>query len=368
MGIDGRELAGRPTGTGRYLRNLLRAWSRDRSGPLLVYFDGPAPPDPVLGLPGITPRPLGAGGRRGLWWSERIVPAEARRDAVDVFFAPAYTCPLSLELPRVTVVHDVSFFALPHDFGIVDGLRRRATVAASMRASRVVVTVSDFSRREIERLFPDLRGRVVAIPHGPDDDLPPGPSREAARAALGLAGPMVLTVGAILNRRPLPILLRAAAALRPEWSGLEVVVVGDNRTHPRQDLALAVEDATMAGRVRLEGFVDDAALALRYAAADVAVFLSDYEGFGLPALEAMARGVPVVASRAPALGEIFAEAALLVDPRDERDVARAIGRVLREPALRDDLVRRGRALAARFSWTEAARRTWQCLAGAAAAP
>jgi glycosyltransferase involved in cell wall biosynthesis len=121
----------------------------------------------------------------------------------------------------------------------------------------------------------------------------------------------------------------------------------------------------MDGSVRLEGFLDDDALARWYAAADVCVFLSDYEGFGLPALESMARGVPVVASRAPALGEIFAEAALLADPRDEREVAEAIGRVLADPALRIDLAARGRALAARFSWADAARRTWTCLAAAA---
>jgi glycosyltransferase involved in cell wall biosynthesis len=330
-----------------------------------VYFDGAAPGDPVLALPGIVARPLGAGGHRGLWWSERIVPKAARHDGIDVFFAPAYSCPLSLDAPRVTVVHDVSFFALPHDFALVDGIRRRATVSASMRASRLVLTVSDFSRREIEGLFPDLRGRVVTIAHGGDGDLPPAPEREVARKALGVAGPMILTVGAILNRRPLPTLLRAAGRIRHRWPGLTVRVVGENRTDPPLDLDQAILDAGMAGGVRLDGFVDDTALALRYAAADVAVFLSDYEGFGLPALEAMARGVPVVASTAPALGEIFGGAAFLVETRDEQGVADAIDRVLRDAPMRDGMIRRGRILASRFSWAETAARTWECLVAAA---
>jgi glycosyltransferase involved in cell wall biosynthesis len=319
----------------------------------------------VLARPGIEPKAVGRGGHRGLRWSERILPPVAGGDGLDVFFAPAYTCPLCLEVPRVTVVHDVSFFARPEDFGLLDGIRRRETVSASIRASRLVLTVSDFSRREIERFFPEARGRVIAIPHGADDDLPPAPGRDDARRALGVPGPVILTVGAILNRRPLPTLLRAAAALRPRFPALTVAVVGENRTQPPADLGRAVADAAMEGRVRLEGFLDDAALARWYAAADVFVFLSDYEGFGLPALEAMARGVPVVASRAPALGEIFAEAALLADPRDEREVADAIGRALSDDGLRADLVARGRALAARFSWAEAARRTWECLASAA---
>jgi glycosyltransferase involved in cell wall biosynthesis len=299
-------------------------------------------------------------------WAETRLAGAARADGVDVFFSPAYTCPLSLDVPRVTVVHDVSFFSLPHDFSLRDGLRRRATVAAAMRVSRLVLTVSDFSRREIESLFPELRGRVIAIPHGADDHLPAA-DRAASRAALGLSGPLILSVGAILNRRPLPTLLRAAAALRPHWPGLSVAVVGENRTTPLLDLARAVADVGLEGRVRLDGFLDDAALAARYAAADAFVLLSEYEGFGLPALEAMARGLPVVTSTAPALDEIFGEAALLADPHDERAVAAAIDRVLRDGALRASLVARGRALSARLTWADTARRTWQCLADAARA-
>jgi len=326
-----------------------------------------APADPVLRSPSVIARPLGAGGTRGVAWSERIVPDAARADGVDVFFGPAYTVPLSLDVPRVVAVHDVSFFSASHDFGVLDGLRRRILAAASMRAARLVLACSAFTQREVEGLFPDLRGRVVHIPLGPDDDLPPPVDRNAARAALGVKGPMILTVGAILNRRPLPTLLRAAGRLRHRWPELILHVVGENRTRPPLDLHRVVDDAGLAGRVRLDGFVDDAALSLRYAAADVAVFLSDYEGFGLPALEAMARGLPVVTSRAPSLGEIFGEAALLVEPRDEQAVAGAIERILRDPALRADLVSRGRALAGRFSWKETAQRTWECLVSAAGA-
>jgi len=265
------------------------------------------------------------------------------------------------------MVHDLSFFALPHEFGLVDGLRRRTLVKASVRASARVLAQSDFTRRELGAWFPDAAARVRTVPLGPDDDLPAGPPRAEARAALGAGGPVLLTVGSIFNRRRLPELLQAVAALRRTRPGLRLEVVGENRSHPFLDVDALVDRLGLGPHVRLSGFLSDAALALRYAAADVAVFLSDYEGFGLGVLEAMARGLPAVVSRAPAMGEIYGEAALLVDPRDPFAVAGAVGRILDDAALRDALVARGQALAGRYSWAATAAATRAVLAEAAGA-
>ena len=363
VGIDARELLGRPTGTGRYLRNLIRHW-RESGDRLVCYFNGPPALDPLLDHPAIRKRPLGDGCARGLSWQERLVPPAAREDGVDVFFSPAYSCPLSLDLPRVTTVHDLSFFAHPQDFAFVDALRRRVLVGLSLQASRVVTVVSDFTRRELLRLFPDAP-RVVHVAHGSDDDLPPPPPRAKARDRLELAGPYVITVGTVLNRRCAPELLRATARLVRRHPGLVLDVVGENRTHPRIDLEAMVRTLGLQAHVRLSGFVEEEALADRYAAADAAVFLSEYEGFGLPALEAAARGVPLVVGRAPSQGEIFRDAALLVDPRDEIAVATALDRVLSDGSLRATLVAAGHALAARHSWAETANRTRALLLEAA---
>lgn len=365
IGIDGRELAGSaPTGTGRYLRNLLRRW-RDSDDTLFVYFDGPPPADPVLDHPQVRARAVGRGGARGLVWQQRLLPARLREDDLDVFFSPAYSCPLPVDVPRVTAVHDLSFFAYPQDFGYLDGLRRRLLVGASIAASRTVLVCSEFTRRELGRLFPHLADRARHVALGPDDDLPPAPSREDSRTRLGITGPFLLTVGAILNRRCLPELLRATARLCRAHPRLVLDVVGENRTCPRSDLPRLVSALGLERHVRLSGFVDDAGLAERYAAADAAVFLSEYEGFGLPALEAAARGVPLILSRHPSLGEVFGAAAVLVEPRDEPRVAGALDAVLRDGLLADRLRRAGRALAARYSWADTARRTRDALREAA---
>jgi glycosyltransferase involved in cell wall biosynthesis len=355
VGIDGRELQGRPTGTGRYLRNLLRRW-RETDDSLIVYFSGepPASARSTLDHPAVACRVVGEGRTSGLVWQQLALPEAARADRLDLFFSPAYACPLALRVPRVTAVHDLSFYSHPQDFTPRDGLRRRLLTGLSVAASRAVLACSDFTRRELVGRFPAAADRVVRVPLGPDDDLPPAPSREEARRRLGLSGPLLVTVGAILNRRCLPELLRSVARLAARHPGLVLDVVGENRTHPRLDLPARVRSLGLGDRVRLSGFVDDEALAERYAAADAAVFLSEYEGFGLPALEAAARGIPLVVGRPPSLGEIFGPAALLVAPRDEAEVARALDRVLVEPGLRERLISAGRDLARRYSWDESA--------------
>jgi glycosyltransferase involved in cell wall biosynthesis len=295
------------------------------------------------------------------------LPAAAAADRCDVFFAPAYSCPQRLRVPRVTAVHDLSFFSLPHDFRWLEGVRRRTTVGISLRVSAAVLACSDFTRREILARFPRLRGRVHHVPLGPDDDLPAAPPRDEARRRLGLAGPSILAVGAIFNRRRLPELLRALAMVRRDFPDATLDVVGDNRTHPRLDLLGLARTLDLGSSVRFLGFIPDTELVWRYAAADVACCLSDYEGFGLPALEALSRGLPLVASRLPALGEVFGEAAILVDPADVPGIAQALQRVLHDPALRADLVARGHAVAARFSWRHTAERTWSVLEAAAQA-
>jgi len=319
----------------------------------------------VLGSPAIRVRGLGDSQARGVVFQERRLPPAVEADRCDVFFSPAYSCPRRLAAPRVTAVHDLSFFSLPQDFTWRDGLRRRLGVKASLEVSAGVLACSDFTRREILARFPEVVSRVHHVPLGADDDVPPGPPRDEARKRLAVTGPLVLTVGAILNRRRLPELLRAVASLRRRFPDVVLDVVGENRTHPRRDLEGLVRSLDLDGAVRLSGFVSDADLALRYAAADVACSLSEYEGFGLPALEALSRGLPLVTSLRPALGEIFGEAALLVDPADVPGIAAALDRVLGDGLLGSDLARRGRALAARFSWQRTAALTWDVLEAAA---
>lgn len=365
IGVDARELQGRPTGAGRYLRSLLRCWQEEGADRLIAYFNGPAPFDRVLSGSRIDVRALGAGRQRGLLWQESTLPAAAASDRLDVFFAPAYACPLRLAVPRVTAVHDLSYFARPDEFPFLEGLRRRFLVGASLRASTSVLACSEFTRQEIASRFPEAGRKVIHIPLGADDDLEQAPPRDEARARLGVGGPLLLSVGTLFHRRRIPELLQAVRSLIQRWPELRLELAGESRAHPPRDFSLLARRLGLGVHARFPGFVSEGALADRYAAADVAVALSEYEGFGLPALEALARGVPLVAADRPSLNEVAGDAALLVDPRDPPAIAAAISRLLSDAGLRRSLIARGRARAACYSWPETARRTREALRAAA---
>jgi glycosyltransferase involved in cell wall biosynthesis len=295
-----------------------------------------------------------------------LLPHAAHADGVDVFFSPAYACPLRLRLPRVTAIHDLSFFFWPADFRPMDALRRRLLTAASVRLSEAIVVCSTFTRQEIIRRFPSAESRVHLVRLGPDEDLSPAPNRSAARRHLKVAGPYVISVGSLFNRRRVRELLVAAARLVRRRPDLRLDIVGENRTHPTLDLDAAIRDTGLRSNVNLTGFVSEEALATRYAAADLVVALSEYEGFGLPALEAMARGVPVVVADRPALSEVVGDAGLRVDPADPSDVQAAMERVLESAELAAELRRLGLARAGEFSWERAAAQTWHVIQGALA--
>lgn len=350
IGIDGRELQGRPTGTGRYLRSLLRVWAREGRDSLVVYFHGPAPRLPLFEASGFELRPIGDERAGGLLWQQSLLPRATREDRLDVFFSPAYECPLALRVPRVTAIHDLSFFARPHEFGWLDGCKRRLLVAASVRASAQILACSEFTRNQIAARFPEAAARVSLVPLGPDDDLPPAPSREEARRRLGIAGPVAISVGSLFERRCVPELLRGFVRVLGSFPTARLEIVGENRSHPYRDYREEAWRLGLGGAVRFSGFADESRLADLYAAADVAVSLSEYEGFGLPALEALARGVPLVIGNRPSLSELFSDAAVGVEPRSPAEIADAIVRLLSEPLLRQDRIARGRALSARFSW------------------
>ena len=222
-----------------------------------------------------------------------------------------------------------------------------------------MLTVSETSKRDILRYFSIPESRIDVIYNAIDERLGEAPS-DAEMAQVGeryqLNDPFVLYAGNIKPHKNLERLIEAFHTLRR--GGLEnvkLLIIGDEISK-YATLRRAVQRHKLHKHVRFFGFVSDKTLASLYRLASVFVFPSLYEGFGLPPLEAMAAGTPVITSNVSSLPEVVGDAALLVDPLQPEDIAEAMRRVLTDPALREDLRRRGLARAQHFSWERSIRR------------
>jgi glycosyltransferase involved in cell wall biosynthesis len=229
-----------------------------------------------------------------------------------------------------------------------------------VRRSTVVLTVSEASRADILRFYPETPpGRVRVIPNAIDDAILTPPSADETRRVherYQIQGRFVLYAGNIKPHKNLERLIQAFGQVkaRPGFEDVKLIIIGDE-IQRYGSLRRSVETAGVRQDVRFFGFVPDATLAVLYRTAHVFAFPSLYEGFGLPPLEAMACGTPVITSRISSLPEVVGDAALLVDPYDTTEIARALERVFSDQALREELVTRGRARASEFSWDRSVR-------------
>ena len=355
IGIDARELLGEATGVGRYLNELLARWvARSDAGRrcFVLYSPEPLQATALTSCPPrvVESRVVGEGAGRGTWWEQTHLRRALRGDALDVFFAPAYTSPLGIVVPLALTIHDISFVAHPEWFRWREGLRRRWLTRRSAHAADVVFTDSQFSRSEIERRLDLEPSRIVVIPPGVT-------SRNGSARNGGAREPMVLFVGSLFNRRRLPDLIAAFAQATTDLPHARLVIVGGDRTWPRQDLASIAGAHGVQARIEFRRYAPDRELDDLYARASVFSFLSEYEGFGMTPLEALSAGVPSVVLDTAVAREIYGDAAVFVAPGDVAGAAAALRRLLTEPSSAAPILTAAPAVLGRYSWDAAADRT-----------
>jgi glycosyltransferase involved in cell wall biosynthesis len=311
-----------------------------------------APLAPVLTLP-VDPR------RRSQWVlaDQLHVPRAAARVGADVLHSLASTGPVAGSVPRLVTVHDLHYRTHPEAHFGVRALGMRGLVPAAARRSRRVIVPSRATADDVVQHLGVGRDRIDVIPEAPGHA--PGASahtRDEIRADLGAGElPLLLTVSAKRPHKNLGRLLGALAVL--DSSKRPLLVLPGYTTPHEQELRARASQLGVAENVRFLGWVSDQRLEDLYGAADAFVFPSLSEGFGLPVLEAMARGIPVATSARTSLAEVAGDAALLFDAEDERSIAAAIDRLLHDQALAETLAAAGVRQAARFTWEAAAAAT-----------
>jgi glycosyltransferase involved in cell wall biosynthesis len=370
IGFDARclQTASAGGGVGRYARGLLD-YLPPPGDELLAYVSAHRPAPAIGESAGRRVVRLNRPSKGITLWDPFAWPGRLRRDRVDVFHSPFYGVPT--RRPRnttiVATVHDL----IPILFEDAVTPRQRLIFgrhfARALTAHRIIVP----SLRTLKDLV-DLLGaeptRITVIPLGLEErfhaacSAVPSPDErrrraEAARGRLATGRPYILNVGGFDPTKELGVLLEAFGRVSANRDDLALVVCGGTRNEKARAFMAAVKKAGLEERVIFPGRLEDAELVEAYAGAELFAFPSRYEGFGLPPLEAMACGCPVVASTGGSLGEVLAGAAVLAPPGDAVGLAEGVERVLSEEGLRDKLVAAGLAHAGKYRWEEAARRT-----------
>jgi len=355
-------------GIGRYAGSLARALiARQPDGYALFYnrTGGTLPPEGLESIPARTVRAGYKPWRMAVWMGQlagigfnRLVPG------AELFHATEHLLPPLRDVPTVLTVHDMIFKLFPEHQKRLNYWYLNATMPLYCRRADAIITVSESSKRDIVAhygLEPD-RVKVIYEAAAPEF-VPAAPqAMDEVRGRYGLPEQYLIHVGTIEPRKNLTRLVEALERLRKDGLVIPLVVVG-GKGWLYDEFFRRLDQSEVRDSVTFPGYVPSADLPAIYSAASMAVVPSVYEGFGLPVLEAMACGTPVVSSRASSLPEMGGEAARYFDPYDVEAMADAISAVWRDGQLQGEMREVGLAQAAMFSWERAAEETWAVYQG-----
>lgn len=366
IAIDGRTLTGRFTGDRTYWRNLIRALLKlDSESEYHIYTRLPLPEGELPAAPNLFVHCLPAkSDRLWLFWTFPTTLRALRPDVVHV----QYTVPLRVlcPYPLVTTIHDISFRLHPEWFTRKDRFLMNLTNPPSMRRADRVLTVSETSRQQIIKTYGLPPEKVIATPLGVSEEfflspeeaaLPPEVLRERAKRVVaqkfGVTAPFVLAVGVLQPRKNLPLLAEAFGRAKTKYALPHRLVLTGKIGWGEQSEALREAWARSGAEeeaLALTGYVEDDDVPLLMRACDLFAHPALFEGFGLPVVEAMASGAPVVVSEAPPMPEIAGSAALRFDGRSVEAWQEGLAQVLMSEEIRADLGVRGREHAKQYVW------------------
>ncbi len=351
VGIDAsRAVSAAPTGTEGYSSHLIRALLPQLTPRYTVrlYFREPPAPE---AFPHAEQRIIPS----SRLWTHLRLSAELWRHSPDLLFVPAHVLPPVRPPLTIVTVHDLGYRAFPQAHTVGQRLYLELSTRWNVHVATHILADSQATREAIVQTYHAPPEKISLVYPGYDQRLEPERNREvlaAMRGRYAIPGPYILSLGRIQPRKNLARLVGAFAQLAPRYPELTLVLAGPPGWLS-EPLHARVREWGLERRVRFPGYVAEEDKAALLSGAELFAFPSLYEGFGFPVLEAQACAVPVLTSTTTSLPEVAGAAALLVDPLDEAAIARGLERLLTEPALRQQLIARGAANLARFSWQRA---------------
>ncbi len=371
IGIDGHNLEGKRTGVGRYLLSILREWDKqDLPADLgfTLYFKSTLPED--LGLSGRFSKKLlsVSSQARFIQWE---LYQSAKRDKLDWLFCPAYLAPLLYRGKIALTLHDIIYQARPELYNWPswkDKILLKLFSKISAKKARLIFVPSDYTKREVLEHFKVSPEKVIVTPEAADTrKITDQQKIEEFKRQQGIQDKFILFIGSIFNRRHLPEAIRAFEKTAGQLSNYQFLIIGANHTAPRIDIDGIISGVNQnLGRqaVLHLDYLQSDDISIVYSAADLLIWLSDYEGFGLPVLEAIACQTPVITSPAASIPEVAGEAAIYIkDAGNIEEINKAILSGLTNQQIRQDLIVKARIQAKKFSWQKCAQQTLDVLLG-----
>lgn len=346
IGIDCHNLEVHRTGAARYLMNLLKHWA-NKNHEFILYFKNKIPAD-IPDSNNFQKKILKTNSNAlfvhySLCWA-------ATKDKVDILFCPAYVAPVFYKGSIALVLHDIIYEAQPDLYNwpsIFDKILLKKVSRISAKKSKIIFTCSEFSKNEILKYYKVNPKKVFVIPLAADEKF-----RNVGDSVSNIKKKFIFYVGAIFKRRFIPEAIKAFKKLSDKLPDYKFLIVGKNHTG---------QPITGNGIVHKD-YVNEDDLVLLYNTADLFIWLSSYEGFGLPPLEAMACGTPVVTTKMGSLPEAVGDSAIFVkNPEDIDEISRAIYKGLTDENLREELIKKGLEQTKKFSWQKTAKETLRVL-------
>jgi glycosyltransferase involved in cell wall biosynthesis len=352
IGMDARFLVAERTGVETYFQEILGRLILLGGSEEYLLFGGRE------GAPGLPEGRWQCVGVRSPWMAWRR-PSPVPEDRLDLFYSPVTAFPTAGAPRRIVTVHDLSWHHVPESYSLVERSRQRYWVSQAARRADRIVTVSESTRRDLTSLHPEAGPKTVVIPPGVEDRFFAEWGRrdeQRVRDRYSLDGRYLITLGSFHPRKNLPRLVEAYDLFRSRNPGRVQLLIAGRGGGDSSRLLSRIVRSPYRRDILLSGYVPREDLPALYAGAELLVFPSRHEGFGIPALEAMAVGTPVLVSDLPVFEEICGPAALRFDPASSESMAEGLALSLKEEPGRAERIQEGARRARSFRWEDSARR------------
>jgi glycosyltransferase involved in cell wall biosynthesis len=363
IGIDVRSMFGTPTGVGRYVSNLLRHLSHLNPEQHYWLYTDCQVDAPIIPQANFHQKSLRLPFAQNYFtWNHFRLPPELLLHPVDLFHFPFYTIPIIRNYKSIVTIHDITYEVHPEWYSWKGLVAMRPFSRYAARHADKILTDSNYSKQDLMKYYNVPEEKIVVTYLGVEEWFRPIDDQTAldtTRAKYRITSPqMILYVGSIHTRRNIIQLLQAFQKVQQTIADVQLVLVG-KQEYPYMDLQVLIHELGPTSQVILAGYLHiyDPHLLALYNLADLFIYPSSYEGFGLPPIEAMACGTPVITSNNTSLPEVTGDAAILIDPLNIDEMAEAMIQVLMNQQMRQEMIAKGINQAQKFSWEQVAKET-----------